>query len=117
MIAAHLSLPLNCNAIPRAINGMLRSTHGGVLRAFGNWHKNKEANFNKLRVKGVLRASSEQNNGALTFLKITNKKGRTCIVENPCPAKEARDKGGMLLESKTLTFKTDSPSKTILQLQ
>ncbi|PGH37888.1 MAG: hypothetical protein CRN43_18490 [Candidatus Nephrothrix sp. EaCA] len=31
MIAAHLSLPLNCNAVPRAINGMLRSMYDGVF--------------------------------------------------------------------------------------
>ena len=51
MTVAHLSLPLNCNAVPRAINGMLRSMYDGVLRVFGNRHKNKEASFNNLYIQ------------------------------------------------------------------
>lgn len=41
-----------CAGAVQAINDMLCSSYGGVLRPFGNWNKTQDAAFSTLRAKG-----------------------------------------------------------------
>ncbi len=75
----------NLSTVPNTINEMLCMGHGGVIRVFPVWPKDKNARFCTLRTYGAFLVSSELIDGEVQYLEIISEKGKDCIVENPWP--------------------------------
>ena len=73
----------NLSTVPNTINEMLCMGHGGVLRVFPVWPKNKDARFQNLRTYGAFLVSSELKNEHVEFIEILSEKGRTIHLQNP----------------------------------
>jgi len=100
----------NFSTVPNTINEMLCMGHGGVLRIFPVWPKDKDASFNNLRTYGAFLVSSELKNGKVSYVKIVSEKGKVCKLINPWPGSEvkissnmseSRRMNGILLEIET----------------
>ncbi len=66
-----------------AIDSMLLQHEGGVLRVFPDWPADKDAAFTRLLAKGAFLVSSEQRNGAVTFINIMSEAGGTLTIASP----------------------------------
>jgi hypothetical protein len=102
----------NYSTVPNTINEMLCMGHGGVLRVFPVWPKDKDASFHSLRTYGAFLVSSELKDGQVSFVTILSEKGKNCRFKNPWPDKEVqvnsniretRKMKGSLLEIETDT--------------
>ena len=69
--------------------------HGGVLRVFPVWPKEKDASFNNLRTYGAFLVSSELKKGKVTYVKIVSEKGKVCQLKNPWPESEVKISSNM----------------------
>ncbi len=75
----------NFSTVPNTINEMLCMDHGGVLRLFRVWPKDRDASFRNIRCRGAFLASGELKNRVVRHVTILSEKGRPCTVENPWP--------------------------------
>ena len=66
-----------------AVDSMLLQHEAGVLRVFPDWPADKDAAFTRLLAKGAFLVSSEQRNGAVTFISITSETGGLLTVASP----------------------------------
>jgi hypothetical protein len=73
----------NLSTVPNTINEMLCMGHGGILRVFPVWPKNKDARFQNLRTYGAFVVSSELKNEQVEFIEILSEQGKTIHLENP----------------------------------
>jgi len=73
----------NLSTVPNTINEMLCMGHGGILRVFPVWPKDRDARFSTLRKEGAFLVSSEIEKGKVLFIEILSEKGKTCILKNP----------------------------------
>lgn len=80
----------NFSTVPNTINEMLCMGHGGILRVFPAWPKNRDASFHQLRVHGAFLVSSELKNEGVQFIEVLSEKGRTLDLLNPW------DKGALI---------------------
>jgi alpha-L-fucosidase 2 len=71
------------NTVPAAINEMLLQGHGGFIRVFPNWVRERDASFNTLRAIGAFLVSSSLKQGEVEYVKLHSEKGRPCVIENP----------------------------------
>lgn len=78
----------NFSTVPNTINEMLCMGHGGILRVFPVWPKNKDAHFHNIRIHGAFLVSSEIKDGSVVFVNIVSEKGKTCQVKNPWPGQK-----------------------------
>ena len=78
----------NLSTVPNTINEMLCMGHGGVLRVFPVWPKDKDASFSTLRTYGAFLVSSELKDGEVLYVDILSEKGKTCTLKNPWPNRE-----------------------------
>ncbi len=60
------------------INSMLAQAHGGVLKVFGVWPKDRNASFSRLRVCGAFLVSGKLQDGVVTDVEILSEQGETC---------------------------------------
>jgi hypothetical protein len=77
----------NCSIVPNAINEMLCTGHGHVLRVFPVWPKNKDARFLNIRTWDAFLVSSALKGGTVQSVKIHSEMGRPCTLVNPWPGK------------------------------
>ena len=73
----------NFSTVPNTINEMLCMGHGGILRVFPVWPKNKDASFHQLRVHGAFLVSSDLTNERVQYIEVLSEKGRTLELQNP----------------------------------
>ncbi len=110
----------NLSTVPNTINEMLCMGHGGVLRVFPVWPKNKDASFHTLRTHGAFLVSSELKEGIVQYVKIVSEKGKDCNVENPWPGRSvslsSSKNGEQVLRGDRLDFGTDVGEKVILRV-
>jgi len=66
-----------------ALDSMLLQHEGGVLRVFPDWPADHDAAFTRLLAKGAFLVSSEQRNGAITFISITSEVGGPLTIASP----------------------------------
>jgi len=100
----------NCSTVPNTINMMLCMAHGGVLRVFGVWPKDRDARFGNLRARGAFLVSSELKDGKVRYVTIVSERGRDCTMVSPWPGKKVKltrnGKGAETLGGERFTFKT-----------
>ena len=80
----------NLSTVPNTINEMLCMGHGGVLRVFPVWPKDKDALFYNLRVHGAFLVSAELRAGQVLHVTIFSEKGKDCTIVNPWPGSEVQ---------------------------
>lgn len=73
----------NCSTVPNTINEMLCMGHGGVLRVFPVWPRNKDASFYRLRTHGAFLVSAELKNEEVQFIEVLSERGRLLQLQNP----------------------------------
>jgi hypothetical protein len=66
-----------------ALDSMLLQYEDGVLRVFPDWPSTMDASFTRLRAKGAFLVSSEQRNGAVSWINITSEQGGPLVIQNP----------------------------------
>jgi hypothetical protein len=64
------------------INSMLANAHGGVLKAFDVWPEERDASFERLRVRGAFLVSGELKNGSVMQVDILSEKGGVCRMQS-----------------------------------
>ena len=100
----------NCSTVPNTINMMLCMGHGGVLRVFGVWPKDRDARFAGLRAHGAFLVDGELKDGQVRSVRIHSERGRPCTLVNPWPGRAValsrNDAPGETLRGKRLTFAT-----------
>jgi alpha-L-fucosidase 2 len=110
----------NFSTVPNTINEMLCMGHGGVLRIFPVWPKDKDARFYNIRTHGAFLVSSEQKNGQVMYVDIVSEKGKTCTVKNPWPGNKVRlmrnGKQSEMLEGEVISFRTSENESIKLSL-
>ena len=108
----------NCSVVPNTINMMLCMGHGGVLRVFGVWPRDRDARFASLRARGAFLVSSELSDGQVQYVAIRSERGRPCTLVNPWPGKPAvlyrKDKPAETLRGKRLKFDTSVGEEILL---
>ncbi|MBL7076214.1 MAG: discoidin domain-containing protein [Kiritimatiellae bacterium] len=67
------------------INSMLAQAHGGVLKVFHVWPKERNASFERLRVRGAFRVSGELKDGEAIRLEILSEQGGMCCMQSCWP--------------------------------
>lgn len=73
----------NFSTVPNTVNEMLCMGHGGTLRVFPVWPKNKDALFHNLRIHGAFLVSSELKGGDVQFIEVISEKGKVLFLLNP----------------------------------
>ena len=64
------------------INSMLAHAHGGVLKVFDVWPKERDASFKRLRVRGAFLVNGELKNGHVSGVKVVSEKGGICRMKS-----------------------------------
>ena len=64
------------------INSMLLNAHGGVINVFAVWPKNRDASFERLRVKGAFLVSAELKAGNVSHVEVISEKGGICRMKS-----------------------------------
>ena len=77
----------NCSTVPNTVNEMLCMSHGGVLRLFPVWPREKDARFTNIRAWGAFLVSSEIKDGQVQYVRIESERGRVYTVQNPWPGR------------------------------
>ena len=77
----------NCSIVPNAINEMLCTGHGHVLRVFPVWPKSRDARFLNIRTWDAFLVSSALKDGTVQSVTIHSERGRPCTLVNPWPGK------------------------------
>ncbi len=110
----------NLSTIPNTINEMLCMGHGGVIRVFPVWPKNRDASFHSLRTYGAFLVSGELKEGEVQYVKINSEKGRHCTLENPWPGESvsmsSNRNGEQVLKGDRLMFGTIEGETVILRV-
>jgi hypothetical protein len=70
-----------------ALDSMLLQHEEGVLRVFPDWPSTMDASFTRLRAKGAFLVSSEQRNGAVSWINITSERGGPLVIQDPWGAR------------------------------
>ncbi|MEI6655279.1 MAG: hypothetical protein WCP45_10955 [Verrucomicrobiota bacterium] len=108
----------NCSIVPNAINEMLCTGHGHVLRVFPVWPKNKDARFQDIRTWDAFLVSSALKGGTVQSVKIFSEMGRPCTLVNPWPGKTIdvyRDgKKSATLKGERVVLKTEAGATLVL---
>ncbi|MGQ7869231.1 glycosyl hydrolase family 95 catalytic domain-containing protein [Sunxiuqinia sp. sy24] len=111
----------NFSTVPNTINEMLCMGHGGVLRVFPVWPKEKDASFHCLRTYGAFLVSSELKEGQVSFVKIMSEEGKTCIIVNPWPGSKVKvyrnGKDSEILEGERFFLSTEKLENITLKKQ
>ena len=106
---------------------MLLAQDNGILSLFGNWLRNRDASFYRLRAKGGFLVSASYNGkkGAVESAEIFSEQGGTIAIELPWKHMQVRDDAGRQVEitefpipnwsSKiAVSFKTEAGRRYIL---
>jgi alpha-L-fucosidase 2 len=84
--------------------------HGGVLRVFGVWPKQRNARFGSIRAAGAFLVWGELKDGKVQPITIVSERGRDCTLASPWPGKTVAlvrsGRAAETLAGKRLTFKT-----------
>ena len=108
----------NCSIVPNAINEMLCTGFGHVLRVFPVWPKTKDARFLNIRTWDAFLVSSSLKGGTVQSVKIYSEKGRPCTLVNPWPGKAIdvyRDgKKRETLKGERIALKTETATTLVL---
>jgi hypothetical protein len=75
----------NSCTVVNAVDEMLCSSAGNVIRLFSGLPKNKNASFSNLREWGAFLVSAQLKNGAISDVRIKSEKGKPCTLVNPWP--------------------------------
>ena len=67
------------------INSMLAHAHGGVLKVFNVWPAEKDASFERLRVKGAFLVSGSLKDANVSRVEILSEQGETCRMQSCWP--------------------------------
>ena len=67
------------------INTMLAHAHGGVLKVFDVWPENRDASFERLRVRGAFLVSGELKGSNVSHVEVLSEKGSMCRMESCWP--------------------------------
>ncbi|MDH4203501.1 MAG: discoidin domain-containing protein [Phycisphaerae bacterium] len=67
------------------INTMLAHAHGGVLKVFDVWPENRDASFERLRVRGAFLVSGALKGGNVSHVEVLSEKGGKCRMESCWP--------------------------------
>lgn len=109
----------NLSTVPNTINEMLCMGHGGVLRVFPVWPKNRDASFHTLRTYGAFLVSSELKNESVQFIEVFSEKGRLLHLLNPWENKSVMviRPGGMeeTFQGKRLIIETSVGEKLLIK--
>lgn len=109
----------NFSTVPNTINEMLCMGHGGILRVFPVWPKNKDASFHDLRTHGAFLVSSELKNGNVQFIEIFSEKGKILYLLNPWGNKTVivtrPDGGEKTFQGKRLKIETSVGEKILIK--
>jgi alpha-L-fucosidase 2 len=73
----------NLSTVPNTVNEMLCTDHGGLIRLFYGWPKNRNASFVNIRCEGAFLVSANLIDNTICNIKIVSEKGSTCNVLNP----------------------------------
>jgi alpha-L-fucosidase 2 len=99
-----------CSTVPNTINEMLCTSHGGTIRLFWNWPRDRDATFKYLRQYGAFLVSAEIVSGLVGAVEVLSEKGRRCRLLNPWPGESVRleqpDGKIQTLSGKVVTFPT-----------
>ncbi|MEI6603877.1 MAG: hypothetical protein WCP35_01110 [Verrucomicrobiota bacterium] len=108
----------NCSIVPNAINEMLCTGHGHVLRVFPVWPKSKDARFMNIRTWDAFLVSSSLKGGTVQSVSILSEMGRPCTLVNPWPGKAIdvyRDnKKSETLKGERIALKTAAGTTIVL---
>jgi len=100
----------NLSTVPNTVNEMLCMGHGGVLRLFPVWPRERDAAFADIRCWGAFLVSGELKEGVVRAVSILSERGRDCTVVNPWPGERVRltRNGGKaeILDGERVTFGT-----------
>ncbi len=108
----------NCSTVPNTINEMLCSGHGGVLRVFAVWPRQRDASFHNIRTWGAFLVSSAQVKTEVQYVKVVSERGRRCTLVNPWPGRTVQlERNGRLaerMEGERFTFPTAVDEEIVL---
>ena len=106
----------NSCRVTNALSEMFCMSAGNVIRVFGNFPRNVNAEFRDLRAWGAFLVSAVQHEGIISGISIFSEKGENCTIANPGPSMEVLlVRNGIpseKLKSERFEFKT-SPSEKI----
>lgn len=80
----------NSCTVANALNEMMCTSAGNVIRLFGGLPDGLNAEFKDLRTWGAFLISSRLENGRVEMVRIRSEKGKLCTLLNPWPGKSAR---------------------------
>lgn len=67
------------------LNSMLAQAHGGILKVFHVWPRDRDAAFHRIRVRGAFLISGTLSSGHVTHLEIHSEQGGTCRMQSCWP--------------------------------
>lgn len=109
----------NMSTVPNTINEMLCMDHGGTIRAFPVWPKERDATFVNIRCHGAFLVSSELKEGKVSFLRILSEKGSTLQIFNPWGSSEIRvtrnKSSAEAIKGERLLFETEEDEEIWLE--
>ena len=104
--------------MPNTINMMLCMSHRNVLRVFGVWPRDRDAQFGDLRAEGAFLVSAQLAKGQVRYVRIVSERGRACVLVNPWPGKAVvlyrNGRKGGTLRGERLKFATSVGEEILL---
>lgn len=108
----------NTSTVPNAINEMLLSSHGHVIRVFPVWPAGHPARFERLRAWGAFLVSSSFSDEGVDYVRIVSEQGRPVTMVNPWPSRAAilhREDGSQeSLTGERFEFPTEAGERLML---
>ncbi len=95
-----------------ALDSMLLQHEDGVMRVFPDWPATMDASFTRLRAKGAFLVSSEQREGAVTYVDLFSEKGGSLHIMNPWGARPVHVSSST--KSANQTLQPDSSGQILL---
>ena len=72
-----------CSGATQAVNDMLMSSYGGVLRLFSVWPQGQDASFEGLRAKGAFVVSGAVAGGVVAPVRLVSEVGAQATLASP----------------------------------
>ena len=110
----------NLSTVPNTVNEMLCMGHGGILRLFPVWPKDRDASFYNLRKEGAFLVSSELKGGIVQYVELLSEKGKPCTLLNPWGKRKVlfkrQDGTQEVKQGERLTFETSPEERIVLRV-